>query len=284
MKESQMDSIKLIVIGVVVVAITGLVATLINNKTKISNIETKLEIISKSNTKLQDGYEDLKIRQERLNIDEINALSQRLQNQLGVLEKTKNEQKRIIENIEQQQVKFNKITSLFDNTSVGLDKRINLIDSKVKEIENILLNSPEKEKFDDKKYHSLVSKIREIEQQIKNLDSIKNAEKDASKKSQLKPVKKSKAVSATRSIEAESFIFNLDKCSQSGSSVTCYMTFTNTGDDRELELKRRSRVFDNYGNEYQANQVCIANESKMTDVNYFFPSTTIKIPEFYHGC
>ena len=168
-----MDWIKSIVIGVVVIAIAGLGATLINNRTKISNIETKLGIITKSNSKLQDGYEDLKIRQERLNIDEINALSQRLQNQLGVLEKTKNEQKRIIKNIEQQQVKFNKITSLFDNTSVGLDKRINLIDSKVKEIENILLNSPEKEKFDDKKYHSLVSKIREIEQQIKNLDSIK---------------------------------------------------------------------------------------------------------------
>ena len=90
-----MDWIKLIVIGVAVVVITGLGGTLINNKTKISNIETKLEIISKSNTKLQDGYEDLKIRQERLNIDEINALSQRLHNQPAVLEKTKNEQKKI---------------------------------------------------------------------------------------------------------------------------------------------------------------------------------------------
>lgn len=152
----------------------------------------------------------------------------------------------------------------------GLDNRIKLIDSKVKEIENILQYNTKIENFDDKKYHSLVFKINEIEKQIKKLDGIRNAEKDASRKSQLKPAKESKTVSSSKSVEAESFNFILNRCSQSGSSVTCYMTFTNTGDDRELELMRRSRVFDNYGNEYRANQVCIANESKRYDVTKTF--------------
>ncbi len=84
-----------------------------------------------------------------------------------------------------------------------------------------------------------------------------------------KPVKavstsasKSKAVQST---EVQGFTFELKECKRSGESVTCTLLVTNNEEDRELRLyandgSRKSRIFDNLGNEYIARRCKIGNK------------------------
>lgn len=66
-------------------------------------------------------------------------------------------------------------------------------------------------------------------------------------------------------IEAKGFIFRLEECKMSGTSVSCKILITNNENDRNLSIYTKSysgssRIFDDSGNEYTATQVQIGNQ------------------------
>ena len=79
------------------------------------------------------------------------------------------------------------------------------------------------------------------------------------------PVKQAKKRKALKK-EVDGFLFELIGCKKSGSDVTCDLLITNTKKDRSMDLKGRkrnwvgsSRLFDNFGNAYEASGVWLAN-------------------------
>ncbi len=64
---------------------------------------------------------------------------------------------------------------------------------------------------------------------------------------------------AQQRVEVKDFIFELQSCKLSGQAVSCYLTITNKGDDRQLDIGisgsysggTPTRMIDNYGNEYK---------------------------------
>ncbi len=65
-------------------------------------------------------------------------------------------------------------------------------------------------------------------------------------------------------VEANNFTFEAKGCKMSGTSVACKVLITNNGQDREFDLHgrsgSRSRMFDDFGNEYITSQVQLANK------------------------
>jgi len=65
-------------------------------------------------------------------------------------------------------------------------------------------------------------------------------------------------------VEANNFTFEAKGCKMSGTSLTCEVLITNNGQDRELDIHGRSysksRMFDDFGNQYITSQVQLANK------------------------
>lgn len=65
--------------------------------------------------------------------------------------------------------------------------------------------------------------------------------------------------SLVQKVEEEDFTFELRQCKRSGKTISCSLMITNNGPDRGLSLSKpiyspNSRMFDNLGNEYYAEQ------------------------------
>lgn len=61
--------------------------------------------------------------------------------------------------------------------------------------------------------------------------------------------------------EEHSVVFNLQQCRKSGTSITCDLTLTNTGQDRRFRLSSyRSKLFDELGNGYKGANAQVANQ------------------------
>ena len=75
------------------------------------------------------------------------------------------------------------------------------------------------------------------------------------------PITTPKLNSASTKKEANLFVFDLQKCQLSGTSVFCDFTVTNKDEDRNMGITNRTVMFDNSGNQYRYGQVKIANLS-----------------------
>lgn len=82
--------------------------------------------------------------------------------------------------------------------------------------------------------------------------------------------------------EDHSVQFNLHQCKKSGSSIECFFTITNKGDDRRLQLRSyNTNVFDELGNTYRANRLRLANEEgDYPEINFISGVTTKARAEF----
>jgi TolB-like protein len=65
---------------------------------------------------------------------------------------------------------------------------------------------------------------------------------------------------ALQKIDSDFFTFELQQCRMSGTTVACDFVVTNNGDDRRIGLGNVTKLFDDLGNEYSANQVSIASK------------------------
>ena len=61
-------------------------------------------------------------------------------------------------------------------------------------------------------------------------------------------------------LDANFFTFELQRCLLSGTTVMCELTITNKGDDRQISFGSSSRLFDDQGNEYEAERVRLASK------------------------
>jgi len=76
------------------------------------------------------------------------------------------------------------------------------------------------------------------------------------------------AAKVQQSVEAKGFLFELQSCKLSGNSVTCNLLITNKKEDRNLVVIGKgsvydhepTKIFDDSGNEYWANEVQLANK------------------------
>jgi TolB-like protein len=73
-------------------------------------------------------------------------------------------------------------------------------------------------------------------------------------------------VNSQQQMEVNSFLFQLQGCRLSGQIITCDFLVTNKDEDRRLIISRRSRIFDNMGNEFDASIVQMGNESSTGDI------------------
>ena len=78
-----------------------------------------------------------------------------------------------------------------------------------------------------------------------------------------KPKEKPKV--ALQKVEADNFTFEVKECKMSGANIICNLLITNNDQDRELRLYNKdyrplSRIFDDFGNAYGANQVQIGSK------------------------
>jgi TolB-like protein len=67
---------------------------------------------------------------------------------------------------------------------------------------------------------------------------------------------------AQQRVEAKDFIFDLQGCKLAGQTVTCSLSITNKGKDRELIINPRqvTRIFTDSGDEYQSKEVKLSNK------------------------
>ena len=80
------------------------------------------------------------------------------------------------------------------------------------------------------------------------------------------PAIKKRKVNTTQRVEDRNFTFDMQTCKRSGSSVKCSLTITNNGQDKRLEIlsyvhDTGTRAYDDYGNEYKAEPIQLANKS-----------------------
>ncbi len=68
-------------------------------------------------------------------------------------------------------------------------------------------------------------------------------------------------VRAQQTVESDEISFALRGCKVAGGKVTCDFIITNQGKDRDLYLDYRSRIFDEYGNEYAGIDGKLGNKS-----------------------
>ena len=95
-----------------------------------------------------------------------------------------------------------------------------------------------------------------LEQDVTEVQGEKGNQADRKKK------KKGKKKNADRTIELDGFKFVLNECKKSETVVTCYLKVTNLKRDRTLDISSGgSRMYDNFGYEYKAGEVALANRS-----------------------
>ena len=75
---------------------------------------------------------------------------------------------------------------------------------------------------------------------------------------------KEKRSISIQKVEANNFTFEVKECRMSGTNVTCHLLITNNDQDREIDIHgkdfSKSKIFDDFGNEYIAGQVQVANK------------------------
>lgn len=65
-----------------------------------------------------------------------------------------------------------------------------------------------------------------------------------------------------QTVEVGGFRFDLHGCRDVNGKITCDLTITNLETDQELEVRHRSRMFDEHGNEHPVHVVKLANKSR----------------------
>ncbi|MFQ6114797.1 MAG: FlgO family outer membrane protein [bacterium] len=73
--------------------------------------------------------------------------------------------------------------------------------------------------------------------------------------------------SVMQKVEANDFTFELKEVKMSGTNLTFKLLITNSGQDRDLTLYSSSRIFDDAGNEYKAQQVRLGNKERSPSVS-----------------
>ena len=78
-------------------------------------------------------------------------------------------------------------------------------------------------------------------------------------------------------VEEHSVVFNLQQCRKSGTSITCNLVLTNTGQDRRFRLSvYESQLFDELGNGYKGSEAQVANQTGSTPEIAFISGVTTK--------
>ncbi|MEA3475911.1 MAG: FlgO family outer membrane protein [Candidatus Cloacimonadota bacterium] len=112
------------------------------------------------------------------------------------------------------------------------------------------------------------TKIVKDETVEKLMGIISTVQKEEFQKEEVQKQMEKKEISkeALKKVEVENFTFEVPKCKISpGGKVTCDLLITNNDKkDREFKLSAyNSRIFDNFGNEYQAKEAQLANKEGM---------------------
>ncbi len=79
---------------------------------------------------------------------------------------------------------------------------------------------------------------------------------------QITPGYKPKTIKSKQSKVVKDFVFNLLHCKITDRTVTCTLMVTNNADDRELQMKTDTRIYDDLGNEYKPKKIQIANTTR----------------------
>ncbi len=73
------------------------------------------------------------------------------------------------------------------------------------------------------------------------------------------PTYKPKTIKSKQSKVVEDFVFDLLHCKISDRTVTCTVMITNNADDRDFGIDGKTRIYDDFGNEYIPDKMQLAN-------------------------